>query len=142
MTSRFTQLLLSVALVFIVAIGLRVAAPIVSAFILAAVLAQVTSPLLGKLGQRGLSAGAALAVVLIGTLIIGLGVAVLVSISLAQVVFAIPTYSERFQAAVAQLPPGSIDPALQSELADAAIDALRGFLAGAEKRWGSSFCPS
>ena len=96
--SRATQLLLVLALTFIVLAGLHLAAPFLSAFLVGLVLAQVMAPMVGALRRRGWPNGAALATVILTALVGGGALAFFVALSLAQVVLEAPKYADRLVA--------------------------------------------
>ena len=126
---RFTHLLLVLALVAVIVAGFHGAAPFLSAFILALVLAQVMAPVAGALQRRGWPSGAALGAVLLGTIVIGVAVMVFVGISLAQVAFQLPAYSDRLVALVQDVAPGGLDPAMRSNLVSAMAQVVPVLLA-------------
>ena len=115
---RFMNLLLAIALVFVVLVGMHAGATILSAFILAVALAQVMSPTMAGLVRRGWPSVAAFVAVFALTLLVGLAAAVFVGVSLEQVAKQIPFYAQSIVALVAEVAPAGMDTAMQFNLTD------------------------
>src|SRR4051794_23349799 len=121
---HMTHLLLVLALIAVIVAGFHAAAPFMSAFILAVVLAQVMTPLAETLERRGWPSGVALAAVFLLTLIVGIGALVFVIVSLSEFVADLPSYVDQLTGTVQGAAPGLVNSSLLANLLSNLIGAI------------------
>jgi predicted PurR-regulated permease PerM len=94
---RWARILLTVAALVIVVAGLRAASSILVPFFIAAFLSVIASPLVFWLERKGVPAGLAVLIVVLGILGIGVGMGTLVGTSLNDFTQALPEYQTRLE---------------------------------------------
>jgi AI-2 transport protein TqsA len=101
--SKILVILITAALMVIVIAGMRAAAIIINPFLLAVFLATLCSPLLFGLKRLGIPNGLAVAVLVLGLLVVGLLLMVFVGRSVNTLAQQLPGYQERFAEFIAQV---------------------------------------
>ena len=95
--SSIIGVLIGGACLFIIVLGMKLSASILSPILLAAIIAISVDPLINWLERKGLSSGLALLVTLIVLFLVSVGVIVLLGYSVSGIIASLPEYADNLQ---------------------------------------------